>query len=179
MGAFTRSRPRAGPTAVVRLPLPLAALARRMLDGSIRLSDINRFFDVEPRLEASVPLMLAPAVCGFPSPAEDYLDRPLDFNELLIDNLAATFAVRIKGLSMIKAGLFPDDIAVVNRALEAVDGCVVLALLDGEFTVKRYRRKGQRVWLQAEGPGFADIEPGENAVLEIWGVITRSIRMTL
>ena len=54
MGAFTRARPRAGPTAVVRLPLPLAALARRMLDGSIHLSDINRFFDVEPRLDASV-----------------------------------------------------------------------------------------------------------------------------
>ena len=119
--------------------------------------------------------MLTPAACGFFSHAEDYLDRPLDFNDLLIDKLAATFS----GLSMIKAGLFPYDIAVVNRALEAVDGCVVLALLDGEFTVKPYRRKGTRVWLQAEGPGFADIEPGENAVLEIWGVITRSIRMNL
>jgi SOS-response transcriptional repressor LexA len=77
------------------------------------------------------------------------LDRPLDFNELLIENPAATFAVQIAGESMTGAWLFPGDIAAVDRARTAVDGSIVLALLAGEFTVKRYRKKGARTWLQA------------------------------
>ena len=83
--------------------------------------------------------MATVAVCGFPSPADDYMDRPLDMNELLIENLAATFCVRFKGDSMIGAGIFDGDIGVVNRAREAVDGSIIVAVLDGEFTTKRYR----------------------------------------
>ena len=124
-----------------------------------------------------MPLMATSAACGFPSPADDYLDRPLDFNELLIENPAATFAVRIAGESMTGAGLFPGDIAVVDRARTAVDGSIVLALLAGEFTVKRYRKKGARTWLQAENPAFANIEINEDSGFEVWGVIAKSIRM--
>jgi hypothetical protein len=102
--------------------------------------------------------MVARAICGFPSPADDYLDRPLDFNELIIENAAATFAVRVEGESMIGVGIFPGDIAVVNRARQPTDQCIVVALLDGEFTIKRYRRRGARVWIgasvfQAAGTG--------------------------
>ena len=79
------------------------------------------------------------AACGFPSPADDYLDRPLDFNELLVRNPAATFAVRLASDSMIGAGLFPGDIAVIDRSVTPTPGCIVLALIDGEFTIKRYR----------------------------------------
>ena len=121
--------------------------------------------------------MASPAECGFPSPADDYLDRPLDFNDLLIENPAATFAVRIAGESMKGAGLFPGDIAVVDRSRTAVDGSIVLALIDGEFTIKRYRKKGARVWLQAENPAFANIELNEDSGFEVWGVIAKSIRM--
>jgi DNA polymerase V len=105
------------------------------------------------------------------------LDRPLDFNELLIENPAATFAVRIAGESMTGAGLFPGDIAVVDRARTAVDGSIVLALLGGEFTVKRYRKKGARTWLQAENPAYGNIELNEDSGFEVWGVIAKSIRM--
>ena len=122
-------------------------------------------------------MMAWSAACGFPSPAEDYVDRPLDFNELLIENPAATFAVRVAGESMLGAGIFPGDIAIVNRAREAVDGAIVLALLGAEFTLKRYRKKGARVWLQAENPAFKDIEITEDSGFEVWGVITKSIRM--
>lgn len=121
--------------------------------------------------------MAVKAVCGFPSPADDYLDRPLDFNELLIANPPATFAVEIKGESMIRAGLFPGDIAVVNKAGQVVSGCVILALLDGEFTIKRFRRSSGRCWLEAENPAFPVIELTEDRAFEVWGVITRSIRM--
>jgi len=124
----------------------------------------------------SVPLMSAAAECGFPSPADDYLDRPLDFNELLIENAPATFVVRVAGDSMTGIGIFPGDLAVINRARRVVDKSIVLALVDGEFTLKQYRRRGSRVWLHAENPAFTDIEILEGMAFEVWGVVTNSIR---
>jgi DNA polymerase V len=124
-----------------------------------------------------IPLAGDTVAAGFPSPADDYLDRPLDFNELLIENPAATFAVRIAGESMIGAGLYPGDIAVVNRARNPVSGNVVLALVDGDFTIKRYRKRGAHIRLAAENPKFSDIVISEGATFEVWGVVTHSIRM--
>lgn len=170
-------RPAGEPTKIVRLPLPVAALAKRLADKTLRAGDINAFLNIELRRPASVPLVGSSAACGFPSPAEDYLDRPLDFNELLIANPAATFAVRVAGDSMIGAGIFPGDIAVVDRSLTAANGLIILALLAGEFTIKRYRRTERRAWLQAENPAFKDTELSEDSEFEVWGVVTRSIRM--
>ncbi|MBB3967178.1 LexA family protein [Rhizobium metallidurans] len=163
-------------TKVVRLPVPLADLARRLADRGIRAGDVNAFLDVEPRLAQTVPLVGATAPCGFPSPADDYLDRPLDFNELLITHPAATFAVRVTGLSMIGAGIFPGDIAVIDRALTPSYECIVLALLDGEFTIKRYQTKGGTVILHPENKDFADIVIQEGQEFEIWGVVSGVIR---
>ena len=137
-------RPRGEPTKVVRMPLPIANLARRLAEGTLRAGDINGFLDIETRTPLTVPLVSSTASCGFPSPADDYLDRPLDFNELLVQNPAATFAVRISGESMTGAGLFPGDIAVVDRSLTPFNGCIVLALIEGEFTIKRYCLRGRR-----------------------------------
>jgi DNA polymerase V len=170
-------RPRGAPTAVIRLPLPVAAVARRLSQGTLRAGDINGFLDVQPGARATVPFAGADAKCGFPSPAEDYLDNPLDFNELLVSNPAATFAVHLSGDSMIGAGLFPGDIAVVDRSVAPTNNCIVLALLDGEFTVKRYRRRGSIITLLPENPAFSPIDITEDRAFEIWGVITRSIRM--
>jgi DNA polymerase V len=176
-GARRMGRPPGEPTKVVRLPLTVAALARRLATNNLRPGDINAFINMEARQIATVPLMTTSAECGFPSPADDYLDRPLDFNELLIENPAATFAVRVAGESMTGAGMFPGDIAVVDRSREAIDGSIVLALLGGEFTIKRYRRKGRRIWLQPENPAFGEIRLNEDSAFEVWGVITKSIRM--
>lgn len=131
----------------------------------------------EARTTARVPLALASVPAGFPSPADEYLDRPLDFNELLIAHPAATFAVRVVGDSMTGAGIFPGDVAVVDRAETAADGRVVLAVLDGEFTVKRYRRKDGAAWLEAANPDYADIPLTEGRDFQVWGVIKNSIRM--
>lgn len=163
---------------MVRLPLPIASLAARIASRTpVRFGDIGAFLDVESRLTAAVPLVTATVPAGFPSPADDYLDNPLDFNELLISNPSATFAVRVGGDSMIGAGIYPDDIAVVNRALTAADRNIVLALVDGGFTLKRYRCRQGRVWLQAENPAYRDIEITEDLAFEVWGVVTNSIRM--
>ena len=83
----------------------------------MRAGDINRFLDVEAGKRQTVRFVEGTAACGFPSPADDYLDRPLDFNELLIRNPAATFAVRLASDSMTGAGMFPGDIAVIDRSV--------------------------------------------------------------
>src|SRR6476469_8544256 len=151
-------RPRGEPTLVVRLPLPVATLARRLREGTLRAGDINRFLDIEAGEGQTIRFVEGTAACGFPSPADDYLDRPLDFNELLIRNPAATFAVRLASDSMTGAGLFPGDIAVIDRSVTPTPGCIWLGLIDDEFTIKRYRPRDGKIVLQAENPAFPDIE---------------------
>jgi DNA polymerase V len=99
-------------------------------------------------------LYLTPVSAGFPSPAEDYLDRALDLNELLISNPAATFYVRASGDSMRDAGIQSGDILVVDRAVEARPGKIVIAAVDGELTVKRLRVKEGRLYLAPENPAY-------------------------
>lgn len=124
----------------------------------------------------AIPIFASRVPAGFPSPADDYLDHPLDFNELLIAHPAATFAVRVAGNSMDGIGIFPGDIAVVDRVLTAVDGSIILGILDGEFTIKRYRRKGPAAWLEAANPAFAPIMLDEHRSFEVWGVVRHTIR---
>ena len=160
----------------MRLPIPIAAIARRMKDGSLRAGDINAFLDISAHTTAAVPLASTSAACGFPSPADDYMDRPLDFNDLLVKNPAATFAVRISGESMRDKGLYPGDIAVVDRARSAVSGSIVLGLVGGEFTIKTYRMKSDGIVLEAANPDFPDIVITEASAFEVWGVVTGIIR---
>lgn len=132
---------------------------------------------VEVRYDLRVSLMAMSVPAGFPSPAEDYLDKPLDFNELIIANPAATFAVRVDGDSMIGAGIHPGDIAVVDRSLSAKDGRVVLALVDGAFALKRFRKRNCRVWLASENPQYPDLVISEDMTFEVWGCVRRCVRM--
>lgn len=129
------------------------------------------------RTKTSVPVFLCRVPAGFPSPADDYLEQPLDFNELLIVHPAATFAVRVAGDSMTGVGIFPGDIAVVDRAVTAADKSIILAVLDGEFTIKRYRTRGGRAWLESANPNYKDMAINEDRAFEVWGVIRRTIRM--
>jgi DNA polymerase V len=138
-------------------------------DRVIRVRVTDRPGEFVPLAGSSVP-------AGFPSPADDYLDRALDFNELLIENPAATFAVRIDGESMTGVGMFPGDIAVINRAKAPVNGSVVLALVDGDFTVKRYRVRDGVITLQPENPRYPDIEIKDGMDFEVWGTVCHSIR---
>jgi DNA polymerase V len=170
-------RPSGQPTTVIRIPQTILALTRHLAAGTLRAGELNAFLDIEPRTQLAVPMAGASAPCGFPSPADDYLERALDFNELLVHNPAATFAVRLSSDSMTGVGLFPGDIAVVDRSVEPTNGCIVVALLDGEFTVKRYIRRAAGIVLHAENPSFADIEVSEERSFEIWGVVVKSIRM--
>lgn len=143
----------------------------------IRPGAVRGISQVEVRTAATIPLVVAKVPAGFPSPADDYIDRPLDFNELLIVNPAATFAIRVASDSMIDAGIFPDDIAVINKAANAKDRDIVIALLDGEFTLKRYRKRGSRVWLKAENKNYPDTDITGEMTFEVWGVLTGIVRI--
>jgi DNA polymerase V len=129
-------------------------------------------FGFTRRTECALPLYLAPVQAGFPSPADDYIDRKLDLNDHLIKHPAATFFLRATGESMRDAGISPGDILVVDRAVEARHGHVVVAALDGELTVKRLRRTDGRLFLVPDNPDFAPLEISPDASLTIWGVVT-------
>ncbi|MCK4839438.1 MAG: translesion error-prone DNA polymerase V autoproteolytic subunit [Desulfobulbaceae bacterium] len=112
---------------------------------------------------------------GFPSPAEDYIEQLLDLNELLIKKPSATFFVRVNGESMTGAGINHNDILIVDRSLEPVSGKIVIAIIDGEFTVKRMLRDDYSCRLVAENPDYPPIEITEESSCEVWGVVTSSI----
>jgi DNA polymerase V len=122
------------------------------------------------------PLFLSLVVAGFPSPADDHLDRDLDLHELLIQHPAATFYVRLSGDSMKGAGLYDGDILVVDRSLETKHNDIVIAVLDGELTVKQLYRQGSLVQLRPANPRYPTITVDADRDLLIWGVVTGSIR---
>ncbi|MDQ7830095.1 MAG: translesion error-prone DNA polymerase V autoproteolytic subunit [Desulfovibrionaceae bacterium] len=126
----------------------------------------------EKRSELALPLYLATVSAGFPSPAEDYIDKRLDLNEHLVRHPEATFFVRVQGHSMADAGIAPGDILVVDRAATAVSGSIVIAAVDGELTVKRLRTSRGRVILAPENPDYAPTEVGPEQSFEVWGVVT-------
>jgi DNA polymerase V len=121
------------------------------------------------------PLFLSGVSAGFPSPADDYLDRKLDLNECLIKNPAATFFVRVAGDSMTDAGINDNDILVVDRSLEPCTGSIVIAVVNGELTVKRLLKDKNSCRLIAENTDYPDLEIDEEMGLEIWGVATYAI----
>jgi len=118
------------------------------------------------------PLFLSRVSAGFPSPADDYLEQSLDLNQHLISNPSATFFVRAAGDSMEGAGIFSGDLLVVDRALEAVDGRVVVAVLDGELTLKRLIRREGKLFLFAENAAYPPIEINPEGEFTVWGVAT-------
>lgn len=123
-----------------------------------------------------VPFFLIPVSAGFPSPADDFIESQLDLNEYLIKHPAATFCVRAKGDSMINAGIYPGTILVVDRSLHPHQDSVVLAVVDGDFTVKRLRREKERFILYPENPQYQPITITAGMDFTVWGVVVHAIR---
>jgi len=127
---------------------------------------------LETRTSIRLPLVSASVEAGFPSPADDHLERSIDLNEELIRNPAATFLVRVKGESMRDAGIHTGDTLIVDKSVTPADRQIVVAMIDGEFTVKRFQKVNGRIFLEAANDSFAPIEVGENQELTIWGAVT-------
>jgi DNA polymerase V len=124
----------------------------------------------------ALPLFGHKVPAGFPSPADDYLERRLSLDEHLIPNKDSTFLVRARGTSMVGAGIFDGDLMVVDKGLNAQIGDIVVAVVDGEFTVKYLAQRGGQVYLKPANPRCKDIEFGEGQELQIWGVVTSTIK---
>ncbi len=124
-----------------------------------------------------VSLFAERVAAGFPSPADDYLEGQLDLNKHLIRHPAATFFVRVTGDSMIDAGIHSGDMLIVDRSLEPGDKKVVIAVVNGELTVKRLCRQKDRLMLMPENDKYEPIFIENEMDLEIWGVVTSAIHM--
>lgn len=120
----------------------------------------------------SIPLLESAVSAGFPSMAEDYVDRALDLNELLIAHPAATFFVRASGDSMIGAGIFPNDILIVDKAVMPVSNKIVIARINDELTVKRFVKEANRVILYPENEAYEPLVITPESDFEVWGVVT-------
>jgi len=149
--------------------------------NTLRLSENNNdeianIIQVEVQSSLSIALAQEKVSAGFPSPAQDYIDRKLDLNEYLIRNINSTFLVRVASLSMRDAGIDVDDILIVDRSLDAKHNDVVIALIDNDFTLKRLIIEDNQCWLKAENPDFNDIHVTEFQDSIIWGVVTSVIK---
>ncbi len=133
------------------------------------------FFVPSPDQPRSISLYDVAVPAGFPSPADGHLDQVLDLNRHLFRHPAATFLARVRGDSMLGAGIHDGDLIAVDRALPARDGHVVVAILDGEHTVKRLRRRDGRLWLLPENDAYQPLEVTGDASLTICGVVTHVI----
>ena len=131
---------------------------------------------IDPESKATIPFMLSNAPAGFPSPADDYIENTLDLNEYLIDNPIATFMMRVAGDSMIGAGINDKDVLIVDRSKEPLSGKIVVAVLDGELTVKRLEKSGKGYLLVPENSDYQPITVQGEQELIIWGVVTGIVR---
>ena len=122
-----------------------------------------------------VPLLNDSVSAGFPSPADDYTEENIDLNEHLISNPFSTFFLRVKGDSMINAGIKDKDLIIVDKSLIAKPGNVVIAMIDGEFTIKRLSIKNDELYLKAENHNYPDFSFKNHIDVQIWGVVIYSI----
>ncbi|WP_353161976.1 LexA family protein [Acinetobacter guillouiae] len=163
---------------------------------SRQISDISKILSFQAITKASIPLVLNKIAAGFPSPAEDYIDKTVDMNDLLISNKEATFIVQVESLSMKDVGIEVNDYLIVDRSIRSQHYDIVVAFIDNEFTVKRMMITQQMshqelfdifhndnelkdlpaVWLKPENIEYQPILPRSEQELVIWGVVTKVIK---
>ncbi|WP_336938956.1 translesion error-prone DNA polymerase V autoproteolytic subunit [Acinetobacter modestus] len=142
-------------------------------------SDVSSISLVDPSVRMDISFAIEKISAGFPSPAQDYIDKKIDMNEHLIQNECATFIVKVASLSMINAGIDINDELIVDRSLEAKHRDIIVALVDNDFTVKRLMLgEDGRVWLKAENPEYSNIYFDCGQQLEVWGVVTYILKNT-
>ncbi len=127
------------------------------------------------RSQLALPLASGFVPAGFPSPADDYMDTGIDLNEELIKHPTSTFFLRVRGESMTGAGIHNGDLLVVDRSLDPVPGHIVIAILDGAFTLKRLVLKNGFPYLEADHPSYSAIDLRQYGDVQIWGVAVHSI----
>lgn len=178
------------PTQTMRVPVSavteIQSYLEQRMQQRIRYVDVTPTeaarFDMEMLLPANDveplhrPLFSSRIAAGFPSPADDHIADWLDLSTYLVSDKPATFYLRVIGLSMIDEDIRPNDLLIVNKGLEPQDGDIVIAVLDGELTVKELEIARGKVRLIPANPDFAPVEVREDQQLMVWGVVTAQIR---
>ena len=136
------------------------------------------FFDSTAK-KFKIPLLNDLVSAGFPSPADDYTEENIDLNEHLISNPFSTFFLRVKGDSIINAGIKDKDLIIVDKSLIAKPGNIIIAMIDGEFTIKRLSIKNDELYLKAENHNYPDFRFKNHIDVQIWGVVIYSIHSYL
>ena len=126
-----------------------------------------------------IPLLSDSVSAGFPSPADDHTEENIDLNEHLISNPFSTFFLRVKGDSMINAGIKDKDLIIVDKSLTARPGNIIIAMIDGEFTIKRLSIKNNELYLKSENHNYPDFRFKNHIDVQIWGVVIYSIHSYL
>lgn len=165
-------------TVVRRIPASIAATLDLYFDsfkstgsGSESALCFEDIFEIEKN-NIKLPLFSNSVSAGFPSPAEADVETYLDLNSYLIPKPVTTFFVRVTGESMVGVGIHQDDILIVDKSLQAKDGDIVIAVVNGELTVKRLSLKGEACFLLPENPDYLPIKVTEEMDFSIWGVVT-------
>ena len=141
--------------------------------------NIVEMYRLKPEAKLKLPLFLVRTPAGYPSPADDYIEECIDLNKKLIRHPEATYFVRVIGDSMIEARIYEGDYLIVDRAVEAKNNDIILAVLNGEITVKRYVTRGNRSYLVAANPKYPPFEISPEADFEIWGKVTYIFHVAL
>ncbi|MBS0290211.1 MAG: translesion error-prone DNA polymerase V autoproteolytic subunit [Proteobacteria bacterium] len=166
------------PTKAIRVPQSLVHGLQQFLTdyGQGKVNALSSYMQPTSAPVLRLPLFSTKVAAGFPSPADDHFEAQLDLNEYVIKNPASTFYVRVEGNSMLGAGIHPSDLLVVDLSLEPRDGNVVIAIVNGEFTVKRLQiTKNNVVSLHPENDMYPVITIKEDMEFRIWGVVTNVI----
>ena len=140
-------------------------------DGSI-----SKIWFADNSQSLELPFFETKVQAGFPSPAEDHLEQRLDLNSLVIENPSATFFVRVAGESMKDIGITDGDILVVDRSIENWENRIVVAVIDSEFTIKRFTSQNETVILEAENPDYPVIEITPEMDFSVWGVVSWTLK---
>jgi DNA polymerase V len=168
------------PTKVMRIPISrivdvLEVLINENTKKMNRSPQDQEFCKAAINTSYALPLYTSAVAAGFPSPAEDHYDQTLDLNQHLLNNPEATFFVRATGNSMLGAGINSGDLLIVDRSIPPQNGKIVIAVVDGELTVKRLYKNEGRLFLSPENPEYPSIEITENTEFMMWGVVTNVI----
>jgi len=134
------------------------------------------FFSASTGVILELPLVVAGIHAGFPSPAEDFVDISIDLNKELVKNPSATFYARVKGNSMIDAGIHDGDLIIIDKSLEPADGKIAVCFIDGEFTIKRIKIDRDCCWLVPANDDFNPIRVTEENEFLVWGIVVHVIR---
>ena len=180
-GRKAGSSPYGESTKVMRIPQSVASVVEDVLTAHKAQHAAQRFQNdiLLPAFDSvsiHIPLFSHKVAAGFPSPADDYIMGRLSLDEHLIRHKEATFFVRAKGNSMDGAGIFDGDLLVVDKSLTPSSGDIVIAVVDGDLTVKRLIKRGSKVVLKPENARFKEIEFKYGQELQVWGVVTSTVK---